>query len=216
MKKLFIVIMSLSFIIFLTSCADINNINDNEITLTYVIDDVSEVVKAEKDITISMINVPKVDDKEYVGLYLDENCNNEYQGEIINDDVTMYVKTKKVILNDINIEIEQQILETYLNEHIKTEYADATIDDVNILYYYGNYNGTYIVIMIDVYYGHFNWIGRENVAGVSITRPNSNPIRAWYNGKFYTLQEAYDNQYLTRSDFIDIAYCERFLFSVND
>ena len=212
MKKIFIILMSLAFIIFLTSCSDISKKVDNEILVTYIIDDISEVSKVKSNIIISIDDIPNAGNKEYTGLYLDKDYFNEYQGTIINDDVTIYVKTKKVIESNVNVEIKNLILETYLDKYIKTEFEEATIDDISILHYYGDYNNAYVVMMASPYFSYYNWVWGEEIADVNIKYNNSNSILVWYKGDLYTLKDAYNNHFLTRGDLLDIAECQRIYY----
>lgn len=215
MKKIVILII-LALVFMLTSCTEDEKKlfdNDTEITLTYVIDGVTLTQTKEKDFQIRKIeDIPQIDNKEYLGLFIDPEFTERFPGGPITDDLTIYIKTKKTIQDDIPEDVKNTILVTYL-EMVKADGEEkATIDEVHLHTYLGSYNNTYILILDYDKYAYLQWVASEKIANIIIERPNSNPIRAWHNGVFYTLQEAYDNQFLTISDLLDIATCERYKF----
>ncbi|MCL2679747.1 MAG: hypothetical protein FWF18_05660, partial [Dehalococcoidia bacterium] len=74
--------------------------------------------------------------------------------------------------------------------------------DVQIYKYYGSFNG-YVAIMFND--GARQSLGQEIVAGVTINYMDSRRISVWNAGNFYSLQEAYDSGFLTKSNIRVIA-----------
>ena len=75
---------------------------------------------------------------------------------------------------------------------------------VHIRHYYGEYDSGAIVAMIDSGL-YMQVIGKDIVAGVIIHYSDSNRITVLYEGKFYSLLEAYQKGYLTANDIQTIA-----------
>lgn len=93
MKKIFVVFMSLMFIVFLTGCGE----KEDKINIDFIIDGKSHLVEIDKGTSISKDIIPLSNDEEVVELYYDENMENEYDDEKIEDDIKIYVK--KIVIN---------------------------------------------------------------------------------------------------------------------
>ena len=100
--------------------------------------------------------------------------------------------------------IAKQIKQTYLKEFL-SDYPKATVKDAWIVKYYGTYNGCVVVMMGDNYTGYTDALWGMEVAGVAFKFKDGNSIRAWKDGKFYTLQAAYEQGLLTQEDLTNIA-----------
>lgn len=95
--------------------------------------------------------------------------------------------------------------ETYIRikeDYISTSalYSKYTIDDVDITCFSGSYNGAYVMMIsihnslaLDVYV-------EKNVGGVNFTFPTSRELKVWKDGRFYSLEEAYEKGLLTTDD----------------
>ena len=79
------------------------------------------------------------------------------------------------------------------------EKYSVNIVGVSVAFYYGTYNGTSVVLMTSTEFGAATVITTEIIAGISFTFPSSNVFVAWRDGNFYSVQDAYDNGFLTRS-----------------
>ena len=103
----------------------------------------------DKLITInynSSIETEKLDfiqTDEFLGIYYDDQYSNEYKGEPINKDITIYIKVKDGSKYLFPEQFEQEIID-YL-----TCYSGISKDDVGILYYFGEYNGLHILMLKD-------------------------------------------------------------------
>jgi len=95
---------------------------------------------------------------------------------------------------------EAKMKQDYLESHTWQFQADATIDDVFVQNYYGTYGDCAVVIIYDGFSAYLTVITSETIDGITITTSDSNTIRAWKNGEFYSLQDAYDLGFLTKSD----------------
>ena len=84
----------------------------------------------------------------------------------------------------------------------KKEYSPT--DKVTIKAYYGEFESGAIVAMIESgYYTLALW--EEEIEDITIRYSNGNRIQVLYEGKFYTLTEAYEKGYLTYEDLQIIA-----------
>ena len=129
--------------------------------------------------------------------------NNKLDQSLESNAEARYVKEEKKV--EIDTEMITRIKTTYLNRYVKNVLKEATVDDIDMLRYYGEYNNAYVVMMDCGYLGHFNWICVDKIANVTFTYSNSISILVWYEEDFYTLKEAYGHQLLTSSDLLDIA-----------
>lgn len=80
---------------------------------------------------------------EFLGIYYDDQYSNEYKGEPINKDITIYIKVKDGSKYLISEQLEKNILEELVNLSVTPE------DYVCVLYYFGEYNGLHILMLKD-------------------------------------------------------------------
>lgn len=101
------------------------------------------------------------------------------------------------------IELEKELYKTirqdYVNEFLIKEYPSATLNDVSIEFYLGDFNGYIIAYYTNSFtgLGFFTWIVKEKIGGIEFVYPNSNIMLAWKNGKFYTINALYEENELT-------------------
>lgn len=95
-----------------------------------------------------------------------------------------------------------QIKQDYFNQFVHPANNDAQLSDVQIYKYYGTFNG-YVAIMFND--GARQAIGQETVAGITINYMDSRRILVWKDSNFYSLQESYDNSFLTEQNIRTIA-----------
>jgi len=106
-----------------------------------------------------------------------------------------------------NTKLGRQIRQDYLdrlhNSGVSSE-RDKTIDDVSIVRYYGDYNDS-VPVMIHVSgQGYPQGIYCITIADVAFW-VNENFITVWKEGQFYSLENAYNLNFLTQEDLRDIA-----------
>ena len=88
------------------------------------------------------------------------------------------------------------LIETYLIQNPDSEY-------VRVREYYGEYNSGAIVAMIDEEeYTSNEW--SEEVAGCNFVYGDGNRLKVLYEGKFYTLPQAYEKEHLTKENVSEI------------
>ena len=75
---------------------------------------------------------------------------------------------------------------------------------------YGFYNGCVPMLFEGYALSYAGVITREEIAGIIFEYGSSNTIQVWKDGKIYTLQEAYDQGFLSKQDIKTIAK-ERYL-----
>ena len=80
---------------------------------------------------------------EFLGIYYDDQYSNEYKGEPINKDITIYIKVKDGSKYLISEQLEKNILEELVN------LSGTPEDYVCVLYYFGEYNGLHILMLKD-------------------------------------------------------------------
>lgn len=91
MKKIFLVFMSLMFIMCLFGCGE----NQDKINIDIIIDGKSHLVEIDKGTSISKDIIPLSNEEEVVELYYDENMVKKYSNEKIYTDTRIYIKTLK-------------------------------------------------------------------------------------------------------------------------
>lgn len=74
MKKVFLVFMSLMFIMCLAGCGE----KEEKINIDFIIDGKSHLVEIDKGTSISNDMIPLSNEEEVIGLYYDENMMNKY------------------------------------------------------------------------------------------------------------------------------------------
>ena len=77
------------------------------------------------------------------------------------------------------------------------------LEDIWVQYYFGNYSGCEAVYMDSAWQDNAALRGVE-IAGYTIVFPSSQEVYAYYDGKFYTLKEAYDQKLITTRNVYEI------------
>ena len=97
-----------------------------------------------------------------------------------------------------------QIRQDYFEQNLQKYTPEYTVGDVTARPY-GIYGSSVPVMMSHrgALYDMRLW--KDVIAGVTINYTNGNRIFVWRNGKFYSLQEAYDRSFLTVEDLQKIA-----------
>lgn len=147
MKKVFLVFMSLMFIICLAGCDE----KEEKINIDFIIDGKSYLVEIDKGTSISKDIIPLSDEEEVIKLFYDENMENEYDGKALNEDSKMYVKTDTIDLENYLNKAEQDELIiksaycNYINNSLNSSFG---INDFDIKYYLGKLSeNKYVVVM---------------------------------------------------------------------
>lgn len=91
MKKVFLVFMSLMFIMCLVGCGE----KEEKINIDFIIDGKSHLVEIDKGTSISNDMIPLSNEEEVIGLYYDENMMNKYVNELVEQNIKLYVKLKE-------------------------------------------------------------------------------------------------------------------------
>lgn len=109
-------------------------------------------------------------------------------------------------VSPLSIEQECQIKQTYLNFLLKQQCCtEAKINDVQIDKYYGTYNNSIAVMMRDQFHGYAGIIWEEVVGDVKFCYYDSRRILIWKEGRFHTIQSAYEQGFLTEINLKKIA-----------
>ncbi len=88
---------------------------------------------------------------------------------------------------------------------MRAEQYDGYSCQSKVMHYYGEYNGAYVVYMIDGL-AYTCAITGEAVSGVRFTYPSSNTLWVYVAGKgFFRLQQAHKKGYLSQNDLSQIA-----------
>jgi len=92
----------------------------------------------------------------------------------------------------INMELELSIRQSFATQH------DIAVDDVFVSFYYGTYENTSIVLM-----GSTEIVGGDTettvvISGIEFRFPTTTIFVAWRDGNFYSVQQSYDNGWITR------------------
>ena len=126
MKKVFLVFMSLMFIMCLAGCGE----NQEKINIDFIIDGKSHLVEINKGTSIGKDIIPLSNDEEIIELYYDENMENEYDGKVLNEDCKIYIKALKgnpdILDEDENNNFEEPIISSII----------LKIDELNHKNYY--------------------------------------------------------------------------------
>ncbi len=114
------------------------------------------------------------------------------------------VMVSKRNINSVDLEA---IKRSYLDAMLKAGYpSDMTTEDVFIDEYCGTYKGSVVVMISDSQTFFTTAVQTETVAGVKILYRDGNKLVVWKDDTFYTLEEAFENGFLTRSNIILIKY----------
>ena len=184
MKKVFLVFMSLMFIICLAGC------REEKIKIDFIIDGKSNIVEIDDGTSITKDIIPLSNEEEVVELYYDENMENEYDNKPIKEDTKIYVKIlnekKEKIKIDFIIDGKSNIVEIDKGTSISKDIIPlSNEEEVVELYYDENMENEYDNKPIKEDMKIYVKILNEN-------KDEYQPI-----GKFYTLQEAYIEEFIT-------------------
>ena len=132
--------------------------------------------------------------------------------EIMSESYQPAPKIPEVLSDITELKIKITAAEEYREKH---NIKDAEADGFTITEYCGTYGDCVAVMMEDVYTGTFGIIWTESIAGVKF-HYNGRTIKIWVGiklteetesvGSIYTVQEAYNNGWLTQEDLLSIAY----------
>lgn len=109
--------------------------------------------------------------------------------------------TQKPDVNELDADELLLVKQAYLDMKIERGWPDdMTTDNIRVLEYCGTYRGCVAVMLTDNQTFYAAAIGTETVAGVPIMYSDSNRIYVCKDGAMYTLEEAYAERMLRRSD----------------
>lgn len=109
--------------------------------------------------------------------------------------------TQKPDVNELDADELLLVKQAYLDMKIERGWPDdMTTDNICVLEYCGTYRGCVAMMLTDNQTFYAAAIGTETVAGVPIMYSNSNRIYVCKDGAMYTLEEAYAERMLRRSD----------------
>ncbi len=183
MKKLFVVFMSLMFIMCLAGCGD----SQDKVNVDFVIDGKSHLVEINKGTSVSKDIIPLSSDEEVVKLYYDENMENEYDGKILNEDSKMYVK------NMGEEKLYNEVCEAYLNKFIKPIRENSTVEDVWVFEYLGTYGDSYVAVILDRQNCDFPEVVNDySIENFYFSYSVGYDIIVYKENEFLKLNEAYD------------------------
>jgi|GEM_PF-2538974 hypothetical protein len=120
------------------------------------------------------------------------------------DQATIFIpslKTPETLSTEMGNQIKEEWVSGYTNpgpQHI--------IDSVNIINYYGAYNGLTALRIKDNYYSGPLMVIDLNVDGVVFYGYKNPEIYLWENGSFVRFYDAYEQGLITRNDLKNIAY----------
>ena len=88
---------------------------------------------------------------------------------------------------------------------LSKEKYDITLDDVEVYHYYGEYNGYYISIVQHHKEQFSKYIEFKYIDDVEFIYCSSNEYSAWKDGKFYSLEELYENNEIIKEELSKIS-----------
>lgn len=182
MKKVFLVFMSLMFIMCLAGCGE----NQEKINIDFIIDGKSHLVEIDKGTSISKDIIPLSNDEEVIKLYYDENMENEYDSKVLNEDSKMYVK------NMGEEKLYNEVCEAYLNKFIKPIRENSTVEDVWLFEYLGTYGDSYVAVILDRQNCDFPEIVNDySIENFNFSYSVGYDIIVYNKNEFLKLNEAY-------------------------
>jgi len=112
---------------------------------------------------------------------------------------------------------EKQIRQNYVDTFIRQYVPEATADGVWIELNYGRYyNPTHVTVVLMMWHeeeGTTCAIREVYLGNVKFIYSNGYSITAWNDGYFYGLQDAYDQNFLTMEDIINISKLHKASYS---
>lgn len=122
------------------------------------------------------------------------------------DKLDSVVKTAKLEIDEIpqkeEDSLELQIRQDFLDKLQVSGKSNITLNDIEILKNYGIYSDCVVVKMNR---GAYPVVTVLNIAGVTFNYKDSNTALVWLDGQFFELEEAYNQEFLTKADLIVIA-----------
>ena len=126
----------------------------------------------------------------------------KYDNYYINEILSINYNNSLGVLSD---ELLSQIISDYIEYLQVSAPYDPEIDGRPwVERYYGSYDGAVPVIISG--FGITGVERTEEIAGYNIYYQVGHKILVWHDGDFFTMQEAYDKEFLTESDVCNIAY----------
>ena len=138
-------------------------------------------------------------------------------GELTKEDIvsirdTFYQLKKENVPNNIE-EARPKIVKPYLNiftknkirkEYVEQFFPDNSPKDFYVQYYVGKYNGYRILMFSLTDKKYVNMPYLDKIGGVYINYSNSKRLIAYKDSEFYTLQELYEKEELTKKEIKEI------------
>ena len=180
MKKILLIMFLFISFIGLLGCENKNCL------VTFSIDSEEQIIEINKGTILNYNLVTSYEEDVIEGLYYDENYTLKYDYKEINDDIKIYVKTKKVEVTFVIVHEYKKVL-INKNSQITKEVLSKVVDTnlIEGLYYDPLYTNKYnneLIIEETTLYLDLNMDKIERV------------------GNIYTLEEAYNNNYLNIED----------------
>jgi len=94
------------------------------------------------------------------------------------------------------------VIDTSLELQIRQSFADkhsVSVETVSVEVYFGTYEGTSVVLMASTEFIPGDIVTTVTISEINFVFPTANVFIAWREGSFYSVQQAYDNDFLTRS-----------------
>ena len=108
------------------------------------------------------------------------------------------------INTSLNEEKAKDSIIHYYHKLSKEKY-DITLDDVEVYHYYGEYNGYYISIVQHNKEQFSKYTEFKYIDDVEFIYCSSNEYSAWKDGEFYSLEELYENNEITKEELSKIS-----------
>lgn len=191
MKKILLIMFLFISFIGLLGCENKNCL------VTFSIDSEEQIIEINKGTILNYNLVTSYEEDVIEGLYYDENYTLKYDYKEIKDDITIYVKTKKVEVTFVIVHEYKKVL-INKNSQITKEVLSKVVDTnlIEGLYYDPLYTNKY----------NNELIKQNTQIYVDIIMDINNMKQV---GMFYTLEEAYNNNYIDLNNFYEIKYyCE--------
>lgn len=198
MKRIIVLFMMLILSVVLVGC---NNESEKEekVNINFIIDGESHIVEIDKGISIRKDIIPLNNKEDVVEVYYDEDMEKEYDGNVLNEDTKMYVKSLG------EEKLYNEVCEAYFNKFIKPKRENSTVDDVWVFEYLGTYGDSYVAVILDRQNCRFTDVvyvmGIENL---EFAYSNGYLIYVYNNGKLMQLGMAYANNLLSYENIVQI------------
>jgi hypothetical protein len=133
------------------------------------------------------------------------------QGLLTKENLTTIHNLYYDIDDGVEVEMEIQSRQTYLNTIVKPRYPDATIADVSFSPFLGVYSDSLVAVFYGgQYHGpHIDLEVTEEIENIIFVYPSGYPILVWNDGKISSLTAAYEQGLLTKENLTTIQYLYR-------